>query len=142
MSVNPATSLNIALDVNNLTVSWTNSTTVGALHTVYRSRGACGAFVPVAEGILSPYVDFNVSSGEVYAYYVVATSNGSTSADSKIVKLQFVGGIDQYQASRTSQDTRSEQKAMAIVYSGETPSGCGEFQRLQKLRGKSYLCGK
>jgi hypothetical protein len=142
MSVNPPTNPTVSLGVNKLIVSWTNSTTFGAFHTVYRSRGACGVFVPVAEGIQSPYMDSNVSTGEVYSYYVVAMLGGEQSTASVQKKLQYVGGSDQYKATLTSQDARSDQKGATVVFSGGIQSGCGEYQRLQKLRGKSFLCGK
>lgn len=140
--MNPATNPTLSLGVNNLLLSWTNSTTPGAYHTVYRSRGACGLYVPVASGILSPYIDSNVSTGEVYSYYVVATAGTSESAPTIRKTLSYVGHSDQYKDSLTSQDARTEQKGAAVVFSGEASFGGGEYERLQRLRGKLYMCGK
>lgn len=142
MAVAAPTNLTLTLGVKSITLAWTNSSTVGADHIIYRSRGACGAYVPVASGILTPYIDANVSSGEVYAYYVVANVGTTESAATSTKSLQFVGPQDQYKDSRTSQDARTDQKGGVAVYTGAIASGCGEYQRLQQLRGKSYLCGK
>ncbi len=142
MAVNPATNPVLTLGVKSLTLSWTNSTSSGATHTVYRSRGACGTYVPVASGILSPYIDYSVSSGEVYAYYIQATVGTSVSTTTRPVSLQFVGSLDQYKESLTSQEARTEQRGGVVVYSSGVASGSGEYQRLQQLRGKLFLCGK
>ncbi len=142
MAVNPATSPALSLGVMSITVSWTNSTTSGALHTVYRSRGKCGTYVPVASGILTPYIDSNVSTGEVYAYYIIASVGTTSSTATTPISLQFVGSQDQYKDTLTSQEARTEQKGGVVVYSGTVAAGCGEYQRLQQLRGKSFLCGK
>ena len=139
--MNPATNPVLSLGVKNLLLSWTDSTTPGAYHTVYRSRGACGLYVPVASGILSPYIDSNVSTGEVYSYYVVATQGTSESTPTVRKTLQYVGSADQYKDSLTSQ-ARTEQKGATVVFSGGVSSGCGEYQRLQQLRGKLFQCGK
>ncbi len=142
MAVAAPTNLALTLGLKSLTLSWTNSATAGATHTVYRSRGACGAYVPVATGILTPYIDSNVSNGEVYRYYLVAQVGSTTSAATNTVTLTYVGSADPYKDSLTSQDARSDQRGATVVYTNGITAGCGEFQRLQQLRGKSYLCGK
>jgi hypothetical protein len=142
MSVSPATNPTISLGTKSLVISWTNSISAGATHTIYRSRQACGTYVPVASGILSPYIDYNVSNGEVYNYYIVANVANNASDASSTVSLQFIGSSDQYKDSLTSQDARSEVIGATVVYSGSVASGCGEYQRLQQLRGKFFLCGK
>lgn len=144
MAVNPATAPAITLVVKALRVSWTNSTTSGANHTVYRSRGACGTYVSVATGILAPYIDYNVTNGEAYSYYVVASAGGVSSAASAKVALTYVGPADEYSATLTSSNALTDQRGAVAVYTndGGIPAGCGEFQRLQRLRGRATLCGK
>ncbi len=146
MSVNPATTPAVALLVKALRVSWTNSTTSGATHIVYRARGANGeqAFVPVATGVLTPYIDYNVTNGETYAYKIVATNAGASSTDSATVILTYVGPPDEYSATLTSSDDLTERRGAVAVYTNAAgiPAGCGEFQRLQRLRGQATLCGK
>ncbi len=142
MAVASATNLALALGVKSLTLSWTNSVTAGATHTVYRSHGPCRTYVAVATGILSPYIDYNVANGEVYRYYVVAQVGTITSPASLEVIGTFVGSPDPYRDSLTSQDARSDQQGAVAVYGGIVAAGCGEYQRLQKLRGKLFLCGK
>jgi hypothetical protein len=144
MSVNPATALVVTPIVKALRLSWTNSTTAGATHTVYRSRGACGAYVAVASDILTPYTDYNVTNGEVYAYYVVATLGATTSAATAVVSQTFVGPADSSSATLTSQDALTDRKGAVAVYTNDAgiPAGCGEFQRLQRLRGQATMCGK
>lgn len=144
MAVNPATSPAVTHVLKALRVSWTNSSTAGATHTVYRSRGACGAYVPVATGILAPYIDYNVTNGETYSYYVVATAGGASSAQTASVALTYVGPVDQYSATLTSSDALTDRRGAVAVYTNPAGilQGCGEFQRLQRLRGQSTLCGK
>jgi hypothetical protein len=146
MAVDPATAPSIAQISLALRVSWTNSTTSGARHTVYRARGANGenAFVPVATGLLSPYIDYNVTNGETYAYYIVATLGTTTSAETTRVTLTYVGPADQYSATLTSSDALTDRRGAVAVYTNQAgiPAGCGEFQRLQRLRGKATLCGR
>ncbi len=144
MSVNPATAPAVTLRVKALSVSWTNSTTTGATHTVYRSRGALGGYVPVATGILTSYIDYNVTNGEVYAYKIVATAGGVSSAESATVSLTYVGPVDEYSATLTSSDALTERRGAVAVYTNYAgiSAGCGEFQRLQRLRGQSIMCGK
>ena len=145
MSVNPATAPSVSLLVNALRVSWTNSTTAGATHTVYRSVcGATGTFVPVATGILTPYTDYNVTNGVTYSYYIVAALAGVNSAASSTVTLTYVGPADPYSATLTSEDALTDRRGAIAVYTNNAgiPQGCGEFQRLQRLRGQATLCGK
>ncbi len=145
MSVNPATAPSVSQIVKALRVSWTNSTTAGATHTVYRSLcGAAGTFVPVATGILSPYTDYNVTNGVTYSYYIIATAAGANSAASSTVTLTYVGPADPYSATLTSEDALTDRRGAVAVYTNYAgiPQGCGEFQRLQRLRGQATLCGK
>lgn len=142
MAVAPATNPILELGIESLTLSWTNSITFGTQHKVYRSRGACGVYVPIISGIQSPFIDYNVSNGEVYKYYIVATVGNILSSESTVVSLTFVGSSDQYKDTLTSQDARGEQLGAKTVYGGTVISGCGEYQRLQQLRGKSFMCGK
>jgi hypothetical protein len=140
-ATNPA----VTLEINLLRVTWTNSATTDATHTVYRSRGACGAYVAVASGISTPYIDYNVSNGEVYAYYIVASAPGYTdSVPTAVVRITFTGVPDQYSATLTSSDATTERNGALAVYTNAAgiPAGCGEFQRLQRLRGQATLCGK
>ncbi len=134
MPVNPATALAITQGVKFLLVSWTNSTTSGARHTVYRSRGANGCFVPVASNILTPYTDADVSAGETYAYYIVATATGESSVPSNTSTLTYVGPQDPY--------ATEVPRGAVTVYAGVVAAGCGEYQRLQRLRGQAIMCGK
>jgi hypothetical protein len=144
MAVNPATAPAITLVVKALRVSWTNSTTAGATHTVYRSRGACGTYVPVVTGISTPYIDYNVTNGETYSYYVVAAAGGVSSVASATVILTYVGPADEYSATLTSSDALTDRRGAVAVFTNYAgiPQGCGEFQRLQRLRGQATLCGK
>ncbi len=145
MAANPATNPAVTLAVNNLRITWTNSTSTGATHTVYRSRGACGAYVAVASGIRTPYIDYDVSNGEVYAYYIVASAPGLTnSVPTAVVQTTFTGVPDQYSATLTSSDAVTERRGALAVYTNAAgiPAGCGEFQRLQRLRGQVTMCGK
>ncbi len=142
--MNPATSLVLTPVLKALQLSWTNSTTPGATHTVYRSKGACGAYVAIATNLLSTYTDYNVSNGEVYAYYVVATLGTATSDPTPTVYLTYLGPADSYSATLTSSDALSDRKGAVAVFTNYAgiPAGCGEFQRLQRLRGKATMCGK
>jgi hypothetical protein len=143
MAVNPATSPSVTLLVKALRVSWTNSTTVGATHTVYRSRGACGFFVAVASDIQTPYIDYNVANGETYSYKIVAIASGVTSTESATVSITYVGPPDEYSATLTSSDGLTNRRGATTVFTNAAgiPQGCGEFQRLQRLRGQTTLCG-
>ncbi len=136
------TNVTLATGLKSLTVAWTNSVTAGATHTVWRSRGACGAFVAIAVAQMGSYIDYNVSNGETYAYYVVANVGTTSSAASATVTATFVGPVDQYKDVLTSADALSDRKGAVAVYSGQTTAGCGEYQRLLRLRGQATLCGK
>jgi hypothetical protein len=144
MSVNPATAPALTSGIKSLVVSWTNSTTVDTTHTVYRSRGACGAYVAVATGVLAPYTDYNVTNGETYAYYIVATLGTAVSVPTATVSVTFVGPVDQYSPTLASSNALTERKGAVAVFTNYTgiPAGCGEFQRLQRLRGQATMCGK
>lgn len=144
MSVDPATSFAVTAGNTSLRLAWTNSTTAGATHTVYRSRGACGAYVAVATDVMTPYIDYNVSNGETYAYYVVATLGAATSAASATVTRMFTGPTDQYKDVLKSADALTDRRGAVAVFTNYAgiPQGCGEFQRLQRLRGKATMCGK
>ncbi len=136
MSVTPATALAVVKTVKTLVLTWSASTTPGATHTVYRSKGACGAFVAVATGLSTSYTDANVLNGEVYAYYVVATLNAAASTPSATVRLQFVGAPDQYVTPLV------QGRPPVSVYAGVVAAGCGESERILKLKGRASLCGK
>ena len=142
--VNPATSLAVTPLVGALKLTWTNSTTAGTTHTVYRSRGACGSYVAVASGIGTPYTDYNVSNGETYSYYVVAMTGGVDSTATSVVSHTYVGAADPYSATLTSSDALTERKGAVAVFTNYAgiPAGCGEFQRHQRLRGQATMCGK
>ena len=135
----------LTLGITSITVSWTNSATAGATHTVWRSRGACGAFTAIATGLGgTPYIDYNVSNGETYAYYITATDSSGTSAATNTIMATFVGPVDQYKDTLTSSDALTDRRGAVTVatnYAG-IPQGCGEYQRLQRLRGQATLCGK
>lgn len=144
MAVNPATSVSVTQIVKALRVSWTNSTTAGAIHTVYRSRGANGAFVAVATDAITPYIDHDVSNGETYAYKVIASVGITQSTTNATVTQMYTGPADGYVATLTSSDALTDRRGAVAVYTNYAgiPAGCGEFQRLQRLRGQAIMCGK
>jgi hypothetical protein len=144
MSVNPATAVAVTQIVKALRVSWTNSTTAGATHTVYRSRGANGAFVAVAINAASPYIDYDVANGETYSYQIIASLNGVSSTVNTTVTLTYTGPVDQNVATLTSSDALTDRRGAVAVYTNYAgiPQGCGEFQRIQRLRGQATMCGK
>jgi hypothetical protein len=144
MSVNPATAVAVTQIVKAFRVSWTNSTTAGATHTVYRSRGANGAFVAVATGAATPYIDYDVANGETYSYQIIASVGTASSVLNTTITRMYNGPVDQYVATLTSSDALTDRRGAVAVYTNYAgiPQGCGEFQRLQRLRGQATMCGK
>ena len=144
MATAPATNVNVTQIVKALRVTWTNSTTGGATHTVYRSRGACGAYVAVISGLTTAsYTDYDVSNGETYAYKIVAIAGGVGSEDSNVVTIMYGGPADQYAATLTADGLTERRGALAVFTNVDgIPKGCGEYQRLQRLRGQATMCGK
>lgn len=136
MSVSPATNLQISQAFERINLSWTASPTSGAKYIVYRSRGGTGLFGPInAEQTATSYSDFNVENGISYKYYVVATLAGTNATPTSTVDFSFTGPADQYWS---GPKTVADQ----TVAAGIVRSGCGEFQRLQKLRGTLETCSK
>lgn len=142
MAINPATAPSVTLVLKGLRVEWTNSTTAGATHTVYRSRGACGVYVPVASEILTPYIDYNVGNGETYAYYIVAQNGLVSSTETATVSLMYVGPANPHSDITSSANGLTDRRGAFTVFAGVVPAGGGEYQRLQRLRGKAVQCGK
>ena len=125
-----------------MVLAWTDSTTPGATHAVYRSLGACGAFVQIATNVSATYTDVNVSNGETYAYKIVATEANDSAESATIVRM-YGGPADQYSATLTADGLTDRRGAITVFANPDgLPQGCGEFQRLQRLRGRAALCGK
>lgn len=144
MPVSAPTNVAITKSVKALILSWTNSVSAGTTHTVWRSRGVCGAYVAIATNQSATFTDFNVSNGETYAYYIVASTTTEDSPASATVVATYVGPVDQYKDVLKSADALTDRKgavAVATQYGG-IPQGCGEYQRLLKLRGQATMCGK
>ena len=137
MAINPPTALALSQTLRSINLSWTASATSGVRYTVYRDRAANGYFLPIGvDQSSTSYRDFNVSPGVVYRYYVVATLNGSAvSIPTAILQATYVGATDPYGA-------RDAAVPATTVAAGVVAAGCGEFQRLQRLRGRAIGCGK
>lgn len=144
MATNPATNLRVVSATRNVTLTWTASTSAPSVtYTIYRSSsGGClfKAIGTTGTDVVT-YYDLNVDNGTVYQYYVVATKAGVDSVPTITVSTTYVGGpTDQYKPELQSQDALSDRRANTVVAAGVVKAGCGEYQRLQKLKGNLSAC--
>jgi hypothetical protein len=136
MAISPPTALALTRSIKSINLAWSASATAGVQYAVYRDRGANGYFLPIAiDRSETSYIDFNVSPGVVYRYFVVATLAGAESAPTGTVQAIYIGPKDDY-------GVRDAAVPATTVAAGVVKAGCGEFQRLQKLRGRAIGCGK
>lgn len=144
MATAPATNLRVVSATRNVTLTWTASTSApNVSYTVYRSSSGGCLFKAVGttpEDVTS-YYDLNVENGTVYQYYVIATKAGVDSEATSTISTTYVGApTAQYQAERLSEDALTDRRANTVVAAGVVKAGCGEYQRLQKLRGNLSAC--
>lgn len=144
MATAPPTNLTAVSATRNVTLTWTASASApGVTYTIYRSSsGGClfKAINTTPPDVLTFY-DLTVQNGTIYKYYVVATKGGSDSVSTPTVSVTYVGGPkSQYQAETTSQNAYIDRRANTVVAAGIVKAGCGEYQRIQKLKGNLSAC--
>lgn len=144
MATAPPTNVTAVSATRNVTLTWTASTSApNVTYTVYRSASGGCLFKAVGTTATdaTTYNDLNVRNGLVYQYYVIATEAGVASVASNTASVTYVGGpTSAYQAETGSQEARTEAKADTVVAAGVVKAGCGEYQRLQKLKGNLAAC--
>jgi hypothetical protein len=140
MAISPPSALTLSQRIRSIVLSWTPSGTAGVSYTVFRDRSANGFFQAVGTNISgTTYADFNVLPGVVYRYYVVATLAGAESTPTSTAAATFVSCSKN--TAVESRDTSASLGAITVA-AGVVAAGCGEFQRLQRLRGRAIGCGK
>jgi hypothetical protein len=140
MAIIPPSALVLSQTLRSITLSWTASGTAGVYYTVYRDRSANGFFQEVATELTTTgYADYNILPGVVYRYYVVATLAGAESAPTSTVSATATTC-----SKITAVDSHDKSAALGPITAaaGVVAAGCGEFQRLQRLRGRAIGCGK
>ena len=136
MAVSPPTGFILTKSLRSFDLSWNASATAGARYTVYRDRSGNGYFETISIAKTArTYKDFNINPGVLYRYHVIATFGGIESDPTPILNVTYVGPKDQYGA-------RDAAIPATTVAAGVVKAGCGEFERLQKLRGRSIAYGK
>lgn len=144
MATAPATGLTAVSAIRQVVLTWIASTSApNVTYSVYRSTSGgclfkeCGT----TDTDVTEFIDLNVENGIVYQYYVVATKEGINSVPSSMISITYVGGpTARYQSERLSSRALIDRRANTVVASGIVKAGCGEYQRLQKLRGNLSAC--
>lgn len=144
MATAPATNLRVVSATRHVALTWTASTSAPSVtYTIYRSStgGCLFKAIGTTDADVVTYYDLNVENGTVYQYYIIATKAGVDSAASATAYTTYVGGpTDQYKPELQSQNAFADRRANTVVAAGIVKAGCGEYQRLQKLKGNLSAC--